>query len=381
MKHPDNKERYSYLSNRWKNGEATKTEETELVDWLNAHEMQLEVPGHFSASEADLQKEIYGNISRAIAKKPKKLRLWWRGIAAAAVLLIAFSALFLYLNQEPATLLTYQHNIRPGHNSATLTLANGKKIKLSDQVSGEIIKEAGVFISKDRDGKLVYSIGNAYSAPGDAPRFNTLATSTGETYQVHLPDGTDVWLNAGSSLKYPANFALGTERRVSLSGEAYFEIAKNKDRPFFVTTDKQEIKVLGTHFNVSSYEDEAITKTTLLEGSVGLRALNREETIVLKPGQQAILSSKSLTLSHTDAEKSIAWKNGKFEFVSEDIGSILRQIARWYDVEIVYKDELLNRQFSGSFSKFDDVAKVLRTIELTNDVHFKIEGRRILVMK
>lgn len=380
MKHSDDKERYTYLSNKWKNGAASKAEETELMDWLNTNAPQLEVPLHFSASEANLQKEIYSNISRAIGLKSAGLKLWWRGIAAAAVLLLASAALFLYVNREPATLLSYQHNIRPGHNSATLTLANGKTIRLSDQVSGDIIKEAGVTISKDSEGKLVYTVGNAYSAPGDPEQFNTLSTSTGETYHVHLQDGSDIWLNAGSTLKYPANFT-GTERRVSLSGEAYFEIAKNKEKPFVVSANKQEIRVLGTHFNVSSYEDEALTRTTLLEGSIALRVLNGNETAVLKPGQQASLSSSGLSIGQTDAEKSIAWKNGKFEFVSEDIESILRKIARWYDVEIVYKDELVNRQFSGSFSKFDNVAKVLRTIELTNDVHFKIEGRRILVMK
>lgn len=381
MEHSGKQERYEYLANQWKSKTISTEEEAELMSWLNTSEQQVEIPAEFATSEAELGTEIYNNINRAIAvrKKPRSFRLWSRiAITAAAIFLVAGAAIFLYTTQFSNS-LNYQNGIAPGSNTAVLTLANGKQIKLSGT-------KAGVIVSAD---DLTYNDGSAIQSSSGTPGTDLLpaqspemmiATPRGGTYQLTLPDGTRVWLNADSKLTFPAHFARNS-RIVTVTGEAYFEVARNEASPFKVISKNQEIKVLGTHFNISSYEDEKVTRTTLLEGKVNISTGKPDVNVILQPNQQADLINGIINVEQVDAEKAIAWKNGKFEFVSEDIESILRKIARWYNVEIVYQDELVNKQFSGSFSKFDNVAKVLQTIQLTNTIHFKIEGRRILVTK
>lgn len=203
---------------------------------------------------------------------------------------------------------------------------------------------------------------------------NTLSTGRGETYQVQLPDGSKVWLNAMTSLKYPANFSTSKERRVRLDGEAYFEVSKDKQHPFIVSSDNQEVKVLGTHFNISGYPDEASVKTTLLEGAVLVN--NRE----LKPGQQASLKEKIITITNTDVEEAVAWKAGMFMFTDLNLGELMKMVSRWYDVDVVYTSkEVINQQFSGSVSRFQKVSQLIQVLERTNLVKFKIEGRKITI--
>lgn len=381
MEHSGKQEQYEYLANQWKSKTISTEEEAELMSWLNTSEQQVEIPAEFATSEAELGTEIYNNINRAIAvkKKPHLFRLWSRiAITAAAIFLVAGAAIYLYTTQFSSS-LNYQNGIAPGSNTAVLTFADGKKIKLSGTKSG-------VIVSAD---DLTYNDGSAIESSTETRGTDLLpvqnaemmiATPRGGTYQLALPDGTRVWLNADSKLIFPAQFARNS-RIVTVTGEAYFEVARNEASPFKVISKNQEIKVLGTHFNVSSYEDEKVTRTTLLEGKVNISTGKPDVNVILQPNQQADLINGIINVEQVDAEKAIAWKNGKFEFVSEDIESILRKIARWYNVEIVYQDELVNKQFSGSFSKFDNVAKVLQTIQLTNTIHFKIEGRRILVTK
>jgi transmembrane sensor len=382
------------LLDKYRKGICTPEESAVVERWY----MQLSDDATLNEDRIDqIGHEIWQTLP--IAEQPKRRSIWPR-IAAAAALFIVLGAGFYIYNKNSSYDLSAGKNIQPGKNTATLTLASGQKIRLSDAVDGEVAKEAGITITKTKDGQLVYAIGNESSTAGNTDKINTLTTAAGETYQVRLPDGSNVWLNAASSLKYPVNFAAAKERRVELTGEAYFEVAKvnsnakrtseEKKLPFIVVSNRQQVKVLGTHFNISSYSDDDDTKTTLLEGSVYV--FGEGESALLVPNQQAVLTSQQVTATNTlvkaglkvtdvNAGKAIAWKNGKFEFVSEDIESILKKIARWYNVEIVYQDELVNKRFSGSFSRFDNVAEVLQTIQLTNTVHFKIEGRRILVMK
>lgn len=383
------------LLDKYKKGLCTPSESAVIERWY----MQLSDDAILNEDRIDLiGHQIWKTLP--ITERSKKQWLWSR-IAAVAALFIVFGVGFYFYNRNSFDDLSAGRNIQPGKNTATLTLASGQKIRLSDALNGEVAKEAGITITKTKNGQLVYTVANESSKVRNADKINTLTTTAGETYQVRLPDGSSVWLNAASSLKYPANFATAKERRVELTGEAYFEVAKvnsklagNKNTggeirlPFIVVSNRQQVEVLGTHFNISSYADDDDTKTTLLEGSV--RVLSEGESALLVPNQQAVLTWKhaastlakaSLKVTDVNAEKAIAWKNGKFEFASEDIESILKKIARWYNVEIVYKDDLVNKQFSGSFSRFDNVAEVLQTIQLTNTVHFKIEGRRILVMK
>ncbi|SMD11214.1 FecR family protein [Pedobacter nyackensis] len=311
----------------------------------------------------------------------------WRKIAAAAVILVTLGAGTFYYFSGQKNIGDLVQDIAPGGNKAILTLANGKKIILTDAKNGELAAQGGVVVTKLADGKIVYTV-----KPGKAGNStpNTIETPKGGQYLIVLPDGSKVLLNAASVLTYPASFADLKERRVQLKGEAYFEVAKvvmkdeeakHKERrmPFIVVTDKQEIKVLGTHFNINSYADEPLTKTTLIEGSVLVEAAGTEK--VLSPGKQAVVGPDGLTITEANIDEVLAWKNGYFMFESEDIESVMRKISRWYDVEVVFEGDRPKDGFGGTVSRFSNVSKVLQKLQLTNKVHFKIEERRIIVTK
>lgn len=341
-----------------------------------------------------LEQSIWAGIQQQ-NNPPKKLKIQW-GWAAAAVILIALGfGLYQYRAISSSGEQNYDHlahnDIKPGGNKAYLTLANGTKISLNDIRNGQIAEQSGVSITKTANGELVYTAKSAVAPLNNKqPQFNTIETPRGGQYQVNLPDGTKVWLNAGSSLNYPTVFA-SSSREVQLKGEAYFEVAKriiNGERvPFMVKTATQVVEVLGTHFNINSYENEADTKTTLLEGAVKVRpvsssAQNNEAGRILKPGEQSVLKGTSIKVSEVDTEEALAWKEGLFMFDNENLESIMRKVSRWYDVEVVFQDNgLLTKDFSGTVSRFGNVSQVLKKIELTGSVHFKIEGRRIVVMK
>lgn len=297
-------------------------------------------------------------------------------IAAAALLFICLSAGLLFFNNytpKPQTQRDnlVQNNIAPGSNKATLTLEDGRKIILTDAINGRLANQAGVNISKTADGQLVYKISDQENKKLS---YNSIETPRGGQYQVNLPDGTRIWMNSASVLKFPTSFAAQASRRVELSGEAYFEVAHDPKHPFRVKTAHQEVEVLGTHFNINSYTDEASTRTTLLQGRV------KVNSTLLKPGQESVLTPNSILVKPADIETTMAWKNGYFLFKNEDLPGIMRKISRWYDVEIVYPESLADKHFEGSISRFKNVAEVLRKFELTGNIHFKIEGRRITAM-
>ena len=307
--------------------------------------------------------------------------------AAAAVVLIALGSL-IYLYSGGKSLFhkqrTYASDAAPGSNKAILVLADGQKISLSDIHNGDVAKEAGLSITKTADGQLVYNILDDKS--GGAAKedtFNTIETPKGGVWQIKLPDGSSVWLNAASSLTYPLSFAKGKKRIVELKGEAYFEVSKDKDHPFVVKTAKQEVEVLGTSFNINSYADESEVKTTLLEGSVKVMPyLAGQQPDVLKPGEQAILNERSMNIKEVDAEESIDWKNGYFMFNNERQENIMRKIARWYNVQIEYADPSAKEvMYYGSISRFENVSKVLRKFEQTGEVRFEINKNKITVYK
>ncbi|TKC03908.1 FecR family protein [Pedobacter frigoris] len=312
---------------------------------------------------------------------------YWKRIAAAAIILITLSAgAFYYLSRQPVS-TTLANDIAPGGNRAILTLADGKKVILNDAKNGELANQSDVIITKQADGKIVYTVKSG-KATGQKP--NTVETPKGGQYEVILPDGTSVLLNAASELTFPTSFAHAKERRVKLKGEAYFMVskvtvkgntAKSKETrmPFIVVTDKAEIEVLGTHFNINSYTDEPLSKTTLIEGSVAVNGPGFSK--FLKPGNQATIGTEGLTVTEANIEEVLAWKNGYFIFDSEDIKSVMRRISRWYDVDIVYEGEVPDDRFGGTVSRFSNVSKVLSKLELTNKVHFRIEERRIIVTR
>ena len=333
-----------------------------------------------TAGELEQESElIYARLMQQQANLPKVRSMWIPAAAAAAVLLIAGLA-FFYFSQSKVTApaenqLVKVSDAEPGKHSATLMLANGKAILLSAIKEGKVAEQSGVTISKTKENVLVYSANTDMSNPSE---YNTIATAKGQEYSIVLPDGSKIWLNAASSVKYPATFASVKERIVELNGEAYFEIAKDKAHPFIVKTKGQQIKVLGTHFNVNSYADEKTTKTTLLEGSVQIKGVN---DVLLKPGQQAVSTENGLKVSKANLTESVAWKNGDFIFEEESLPSILRQVSRWYDVEIVDPGNHDNLHLSGAISRSRKLSTVLKVLAGTSNLKFSIQGNKVFVTK
>jgi len=342
--------------------------QTELTD-VNAEERQILIDKILSKEQA---------VKTDVSTK----KLWPRIRIAAAVVLVMISAgIWLYSKNQENLLQdsdAYANDIAPGKNGATLTLANGKKILINDALAGNIASESGVKISKNADGQLIYEITN--DNLGEIA-YNTLSTTRGEQTQVRLPDGTLVFLNAESSLKYPTSFAGAKKRQVELIGEGYFEVAKDKAHPFIVKGEKQDVEVLGTHFNIESYPTSAQIKTTLLEGSVKVSS-KTGITRILKPNQQLVLSTQHAEVKEIEAEYEIAWKEGFFMFNNESLESIMEQVALWYNVEVVYEDASLKKEtYVGTVNRFDKVSKVLSVLKKTDVAEFKIEQNKIIVSR
>jgi ferric-dicitrate binding protein FerR (iron transport regulator) len=313
------------------------------------------------------------------SRSPKRIlmkRLKW---AAAAVVFIVFS-FTAYFSLQKKKEHVFATDVAPGKNKAILTLADGKKISLSDAMNGDVAKEAGFSITKTADGQLVYNMAGSENV-NDA-RLNTISTPNGGEWQIQLPDGSTVWLNAASSIQYSLNIGTAKQRLVKLDGEAYFEVAKDAAHPFIVETDKQSVEVLGTHFNINSYKDERVTKTTLLEGSVRVSHNTTNESEVLKPGEQSLVSVSGMDIKEVDVDEAIAWKKGYFMFNNERQESILRKVARWYNVEIEYADQDAKEvMYYGTVSRFEKISKVLRKFEQTGEVRFDIKGNKVIVYK
>jgi len=370
------------LLKRYLAGECTEEEkalvENSYLDYhVNASPLtEHEITADLAAIAANLPKE----------KQPKVFSLFKKMIAAAAVLVVLASIAIYFTirstNELTAKVANPMEEILPGTDKAILTLADGRKVMLDKNTSTLLLDSlAGIRIKKTAKGELVYEALDVKGIAANLNAFNTIETPRGSQYKVILPDGSNVWLNASSSLKYPVIFS-GNKRNVELAGEAYFEVAKNKEMPFVVHTQTQDVQVLGTHFNINAYPDETETKTTLLEGKVLVS--KGTESKMMRPGDQVVNANQSRTLElsiMTDATESIAWKNGLFLFNHNDLHTIMHQISRWYDVEVDYEGDFRKQYYSGTISKFGKVTDVLKTMELTGSVKFKIVGRRIIVMK
>ncbi|NII85771.1 MULTISPECIES: FecR family protein [unclassified Pedobacter] len=310
---------------------------------------------------------------------PKRILMNSLKWAAAAVVFIVFS-FTAYLSLQKKKEHVFATDVAPGKNKAILTLADGKKISLSDAMKGDVVKEAGFSITKTADGQLVYNVAGSENV--NDTRLNTISTPNGGEWQIQLPDGSTVWLNAASSIQYSLNIGTAKQRVVKLDGEAYFEVAKNATHPFIVETDKQSVEVLGTHFNINSYKDEKVTKTTLLEGSVRVSHNATNEHEVLKPGEQSLVSVSGIAIKEVNVDEAIAWKKGYFMFNNERQESILRKVARWYNVEIEYADaDAKNVMYYGTVSRFEKISKVLTKFEQTGEVRFDIKGNKVIVYK
>jgi transmembrane sensor len=363
------------------------TENVNLFDRLTAGDITA---GQLPIASETKKEQAWQNIVQktGIEQKQKKtfdIKRW--GAYAAAILIpltIGIAVINnVYKNKKKSSQqeAVHQRDILPGGNKAVLTLANGSKILLGDAGKGKIANQQEAVISKTLDGKVVYTVVDSAVAieknvPNNIVATNTITTPRGGQYQVELADGTRVWLNAASSLTYPVAFK-GNKRIVTLTGEAYFDVAKNAAKPFYVQTNTQTVQVLGTHFNINSYTDEQAVKTTLLEGSV--KITGKGKVVMLTPGQQAINSGAGISVVRdADVDEAVAWKNGKFLFNNTDLITIMRQLSRWYDVDVEYQGSVAGRHYEGRISRNVPVSQIFQILK-TSGLNFTINGRKIIV--
>ncbi|MDO6430247.1 FecR domain-containing protein [Flavitalea sp. BT771] len=376
--------------------QTTAEEQTAIDAWLAASEANRELfaelndPDRVARSLEKMDRlhedQVWERLQAYTTGKPPAhrvhfLRRYGWAAAAAFFVLLGTGAWWVFHNAAKEHIAQtqqqrFRNDVAPGKNAAVLTLAGGQKIVLDSTAKGAITRQGNTTIH-NTSGQLVY---NALHGKPAELLYNTLTTGRGNLYQLILPDGSKVWLNAASSITYPTSFT-GAERKVAMTGEAYFEIAKDERRPFIVEKKEMRIQVLGTHFNVNTYDDEDAWRTTLLEGSV--KVIKGNNSSVLRPGQQAILSRDNApikVLDHPDIDDVMAWKNGVFRFNDATIESIMREMARWYDVEVVY-DARISQHFIADVPRDVPASELLKLLELTDQVHFKIEGKKITVIR
>lgn len=376
-------EEYILLYEKYRQGLCTPEEERLLIDFQDNFHLQTEEHSGISATDKELRGRIYLRIVQTTAKRKKVFSIPWKWAAAILIFMAGLSGLLI--KKQPHKLITAEKTptikstpIKPGTNMATLTLANGATIALEDAADGIVAQAGGTAVRKVGKGLISYS-DNGTPAPANENELHTINIPRGGQYTVTLSDGTKVWLNSESSLTYPVVFGR-TERKVRLKGEAYFEVSKNTESPFIAQTDHATVYVLGTHFNINAYKDEKNVKVTLLEGSVRLSA--GPDKALLVPGEQGVVdtSRTGIEKRKVNMNQVMAWKAGYFIFRNSTIQDIMRQIGRWYDVEIVYEGEIPKGTFGGTYSRNKDIHELLKGLELTGLVHFKIEGRRLIVM-
>jgi len=389
-----------YLQNK-----ATKEEIEFLEKYYTYFEKEPGITDQFTEAERDMLhnemlREIWNKTNPVTKTIPIFRKTWFRYAAAAVAVLCISTTFLIFRNNRPVNEINqivefakpsekplYKNDVKPGGNKAVLTLADGTKITLDEASDGTLTKQGNTTIIKLDDGRLAYNPQSISKLSSKAVLYNTLTTPRGGQYCVTLSDGTIVWLNASTSLRFPIAFN-GNERRVEVHGEAYFEVAKNEAMPFIVKAGNEEIKVLGTHFNVSAYADDKLIKTTLLEGSVMISLQDKPgnesiaNTITLLPGQQAQIDmDNNLKVVEANLKEAIAWKNGYFFFRDENIESIMAKISRWYDVKIIYEANTENLNFTGNISRTENISGVLSMLEKTDAaIHFKLENKTVTIL-
>lgn len=380
-------ERIIQLAQKWLDGTITPEEKDEFDQWYNAFDDTVHETGSHEG-EAGLRERIKNQIfSQADIPQPDKGPArpvpYWLGLAAT-LLLFALAGAYFLIRAKPAPAYDARvpkQDLLPGGNKAMLTLSGGQTIILNDASNGRIASEGSVAISKAGDGSVVYKKAGVNAAQKNkAVPLNTLSTPKGGQYHLTLADGTKVWLNAASSIQFPAVFQ-GSAREVAVTGEVYFEVAHNPAQPFRVTANDQQIEVLGTHFDVNAYTDEPDTRTTLLEGKV--KIISKNQNAILHPGQQAQIrlagaGAPIAIKTLRNAEEVIAWKNGFFEFDQAGVTSIMRQVARWYDVQVIYSGRIPDKTFSGTIARNANASQLLEILSYSG-LHFKIEGKKVII--
>lgn len=392
------------LAYKWKIGTITNDEQDYLDKWDASYSDDvLNLPddcGGPDIVKARMFKQVNAALQKNQIVKVKKLvNIKWLSVAALLLItgtLLFYNSSFRQLLPPSLIYIYVKNDIAPGKNTALITLSSGKTITLSDTKSGIVIDA----------GKLNYNDGtpikNQVTEGMEREELLTASTPRGGQYQITLPDGSRVWLNAASSITFPVKFN-HNERKVKLTGEGYFEVAKvwaeqgdgksekngRNNIPFVVETAQQQVKVLGTHFNISSYADEGSTRTTLIEGSVQVSAGNNtdghkrnpQQSVILSPGEQAEWNKGTIQVNVVNTDNIVAWKNGKFSFKNEQLQNIMKKLARWYDIEVEFENEqLMKKTFSGKVSRYDKASEVLKILEMTGGARFKIDGRKITVL-
>lgn len=376
------REEYILLYEKYLSGKSSHEEQKSLESYLDELAPDEEWDPVRMGDQETVKQSILNELSTSIQKSHRIIRLRKWSVAATITIILFTAGLYMFSNKDPELAIKpkpshFKNDILPGNNKAVLTLDDGSSINLDDAKIGILARQSNTNIKKVIGGQLEYRV--TAGSEASTIKYNTLITPLGGQYSIVLPDGSKVWLNAGSSLRFPTSFGV-SERRVELKGEAYFEIAKNESIPFKVIANDMEVLVTGTHFNVMAYDNENNINTTLLEGSVHL--VKGTEKAYLVPGQEAVLnkSTGTMTVSPADLEQAIAWKNGYFIFSNENIESIMRKVSRWYNVDVSYQGNLSNKDFVGTIPRNKNVSELLKMLELTGAVHFSIEGRRIIVM-
>jgi len=393
------KKNFHKLLDKYLAGETSREEEQRLLNYYGSFQKPSK-----DAPEEDLNElgdAVFNKIIERIQPvaehtehKQNQVLHYLRAVSiAAAILLFVTAGIYFYSNrdlaeveQEQFVKIDVQNDILPGYNKAILTLADGSKISLDDAANGLLASQGNIAITKTENGQIVYEKNSFQKSKHNfsPSEINTIQTPRGGKYQIRLPDGSNVWLNSASTLRYPTTFA-GRERKVQLKGEAYFEIAPNKLKPFRVESNNQVVEVLGTHFNINSYDDEDYVKTTLLEGSVKVILNSKSDaaanTRLLKPGEQSLTKSSNsgIRIENADTEKAIAWKNGYFKFKNTPIREIMREIERWYDVELVYEGKIPTDEFTGFVSNDVKISAVLKIMEESGGVKFTVKGKKLKV--
>jgi transmembrane sensor len=367
-------------------GTLSKNEHDELDEWVAANDDNMQVFERLTDEKnideamewmkrTQTEKAIKKKKENVVFNRPRKsVRLWQYAVAASIIItagILIYTFRYSKNEKKNDVIVNNSADLQPGSEKATLTLGNGKVIVLSDAGIDTMINDQIKIQSKK--GEIAYNGGGTENAI----EYHTLTIPRKAHYKLVLPDGSKVWLNSESSIQYPTAFT-GKERKVIVTGETFFEVAKNKDKPFIAVGGDIQVEALGTQFNINVYNNEPFRSATLVEGSV-LVTHGKNENI-LKPGQQAQITNGDFNVVTTDAMDVIAWKNDMFKFTNTPIDAIMRQVERWYDAETDYQDKV-DFHFNGTIERSVPVSKLLHYIEATGQVHFKIEGKKIIVMK
>lgn len=385
----DRYKRYKELAYKWLKGTITPAEAEEYNQWYHGENqsLPLDVDPEIAHSEKALKQKILTGIRReaALKKQPVRRRIYTvvTGIAAAMLLLVAA---YWYLDRVSVQKIypvakikdpEFKNDVLPGETKAVLTLPDGRKIALNSTANGILAVINGTEIIKTRDGKITCR--NKKNTGQAEMMTNIISTPAGGQYEMTLSDDTKVWLNAGSSITYPTSFT-GKLRSVSITGEAYFEVAKNPAKPFIVSADNMNVKVLGTHFNVNAYRNERAINTTLLEGRVEVINKANGHISSIMPGQQAQFSrSGDVKVTEANTENAVAWKNGIFEFDKTDIKSLMKQVARWYNINVTYSGPVTKDLFTGTIPRNVALTELLTMLKYAK-VHFRLDKNNLTVL-